>query len=308
MLVLTIATGMFAHYANAEVYQWVDDKGKVHFGDRPPANARTSANDLSARYESEKPFNVEIIAHDYVLELDVKTKIEVAVAKIFTIYVDGLGLGFDGEAQLKIHIYGNEVAFRNLTRARGLQVENASGFYSPRENAIYVWRNRSLTRLLAVLTHEASHTIMRYQNGRVAAWINEGLAEYFETMEVFGHTVVVHGNEHAADTVKELLETHRLPSLTEFIALPRSQWYAMNGERGMSYAFGWSLCFYLMSSEQGRATMAALLARHREADFSSAGNELSLNVIEANYPGGIRVLEQRWREWALYGKRVAHRY
>lgn len=36
----------------AEVYKWVDDKGKVHFGDRPPAKSQAVELDLP---ESKEP-------------------------------------------------------------------------------------------------------------------------------------------------------------------------------------------------------------------------------------------------------------
>ncbi|MCZ6665007.1 MAG: DUF4124 domain-containing protein, partial [Gammaproteobacteria bacterium] len=35
--------------ANAEIYQWIDEHGKVHFGDKPPPEVKRSAIDLTER-------------------------------------------------------------------------------------------------------------------------------------------------------------------------------------------------------------------------------------------------------------------
>ena len=46
LLAMGLAGGVLAGPAAAEVYRWVDEQGKVHFGDRPPATAPAEALDL----------------------------------------------------------------------------------------------------------------------------------------------------------------------------------------------------------------------------------------------------------------------
>ena len=288
--------------AHAEIYQWVDERGKVHFGDKPPDEVKQAVTDLTERYAIDRDFEVSIVPHDYQMGLDVKTKVTVAVSKIFSIYAADFIMRPDTDARLEIRIYGIEQEFRALTRERGLQIENASGFYSPRENTIHVWRNRNLDRLLEVLTHEASHTIMQHQIGRVPIWINEGLAEYFETMEVFGQTVVVRPNTHWIATVDRLLRDGLMP-LGDFLSMTREKWYLFNGEGSLAYAVAWSVTFFLMSSEPGIATIHTVLQHHKQ------GGEEDVNaLIAAAYPGGFEAFEEAWRYWAMYGKRVPHRY
>ena len=41
-LILLISTLLFSMGASAEILKWTDSDGKVHFGDRPPADAVTS--------------------------------------------------------------------------------------------------------------------------------------------------------------------------------------------------------------------------------------------------------------------------
>ena len=288
--------------ANAEIYQWIDEHGKVHFGDKPPPEAKRSAIDLTERYAINRNFEVEIVPRNYQMGLDVKTKVSVAVSKIFSIYASDFTMRPDADAAIEIHIYGSEQEFRALTRKRGLQIENASGFYSPKENVIHVWKNRDVGRLLEVLTHEASHAIMRHQIGRVPAWINEGLAEYFEIMEVFGQTVVVHPNRRWAETVNLRVRRGLLP-LGDYLSMTRDQWYVFNGNDGLAYALGWSVTFFLMSSEPGIATIRAVLQH-----FRNNGEGSPVDLIAAAYPGGFEAFEKEWRYWAMYGERTPHRY
>ncbi len=288
--------------AYAEIYQWVDDNGKLHFGDKPPPEIGQAVTDLTDRYAIDRNFDVLIVPHDYQMGLDVKTKVTVAVSKIFSIYAADFTMRPDTDARLEIHIYGLENEFRALTRERGLQIENASGFYAPRENTIHVWKNRNLDRLLEVLTHEASHTIMHHQIGRVPMWINEGLAEYFETMEVFGQTVVVRPNEHWIETVNRRVRRDGMP-ISNYLAMTRDQWYEFNGEDGLAYAFAWSVIFFLMSSEPGIATIHSVLQHYKQG-----GEEGADTLIAAAYPGGLEAFEEAWSYWAMYGKRTPHRY
>lgn len=43
---MMIVVLMAALPASAELYRWVDDKGQVHFGDRPPANGQADALEM----------------------------------------------------------------------------------------------------------------------------------------------------------------------------------------------------------------------------------------------------------------------
>lgn len=54
VLMMTAVMGL-ASTVHAEVYQWTDENGKVHFGDRPPANVNAETLDLPEANSSDKP-------------------------------------------------------------------------------------------------------------------------------------------------------------------------------------------------------------------------------------------------------------
>jgi len=43
-----VATMLLASFAQADAYKWVDRDGSVHYGDRPPANARATPVDMTS--------------------------------------------------------------------------------------------------------------------------------------------------------------------------------------------------------------------------------------------------------------------
>jgi len=52
-LILLISTLLFSMGASAEILKWTDSDGKVYFGDRPPAGAKTSIVEVKINtYES----------------------------------------------------------------------------------------------------------------------------------------------------------------------------------------------------------------------------------------------------------------
>jgi glutaredoxin len=40
-LLLLLSLFLYSNFSSAEIYKWVDDKGDVHFTDRPPKNKKT---------------------------------------------------------------------------------------------------------------------------------------------------------------------------------------------------------------------------------------------------------------------------
>jgi len=105
-----------------------------------------------------------------------------------------------------------------------------------------------------------------------------------------------------AETVDARVSAGLLP-LGHYLTIPRDEWYAFNGEDGLSYALGWSVTFFLMSSEGGIASIRAVLQHCRDG-----GEQDVVDVLDRAYPGGFATLEKDWRYWAMYGERTPHRY
>jgi len=58
----------FSGIAEAEIYKWIDDKGKVHFGDAPPSKEKAEQIDeeeLAKRFSSYTQVSVKMIPIDF---------------------------------------------------------------------------------------------------------------------------------------------------------------------------------------------------------------------------------------------------
>lgn len=289
--------------ARGEIYRWTDADGRVQFGDRPPVEFRERVQNLSTSYESHIPFSFKIIPVGYAMPAATHTKVEVAVSKIHNIYRSRLGLEFRTDPNFDIRIFADEDSFLRYGDGPALK-GLASGYYSPQLNEAVTWQQRGFEQMLEVITHEANHALMHHAFGRVPPWLNEGLSEYFERMEVFGLAVVIHPNPDWDQLTKAELRSGNITPLAEYLGMNQRDWQVHNLSGNRSYAQAWSLVYFLMSTHDGTQLLGQLLDTLSQMDpevFSGAA------VIEANYGGGLAALETAWRAWAL-GPKAAHHY
>ena len=57
LLVVFLVFFLVSPLSSAEIYKWVDDKGVVHFSDRPPSNSSEEPEDQQASSSDSKPQN-----------------------------------------------------------------------------------------------------------------------------------------------------------------------------------------------------------------------------------------------------------
>lgn len=156
--------------------------------------------------------------------------------------------------------------------------------------------------MLAVVRHEATHVIVAGLYGYSPVWFNEGLAEYFEYLQVSGQRRQVEPVAYHLAHLRRLLKRGELIPLYEYVHLKPEQWYG--GNRDARYVQAWALVYFLMSEETGKCVlqeMMAQLAQNYCWRFST------VDFIEQNYPGGFAVLEVNWRRW-LARDPQPHRY
>lgn len=285
--------------AGAEVYQWRDADGRLHFGDAPPE--ADSATNLSADYDHRAPFSMSIQGIDYRIPPALHNHLEVSVRKIFEIYRSAFGLKLDMEQEFRIVIYGTESAYRAYQRQISPVLENAAGFYNAGNNQITTW-GMPERELLALVTHEASHAISASDQRWVPTWLNEGLAEYFEAMEVSGLGAQVHPHGYWLRMLSQRAPTDLLP----FVNAAHQDWYrAGGGDGALAYATSWSLVFFLMETQPGRDLLRELLVRTRALPQPLRD---SAAFIDRRWPGGMPALSAQWQQWLANADKRPHRY
>jgi len=118
--------------------------------------------------------------------------------------------------------------------------EGGNTFY---ELVTYVHDN-----LWPVLAHEGFHQFLGYELGQeVPVWLNEGMAQYFETSYVASgrlHTGII--SKPKLRAAQYLIYTHQAPSLRELLQMDRTTFY---GNAQVAYPMSWALVYYLMNRD-----------------------------------------------------------
>lgn len=294
-----------AYLLASGVYQWRDAQGRVHFGDAPTPNS--DAKNLSADYDFSLPFKLVIEGigkangKTYRIPSNVEQRLGAYVSKIFTIYRQALDLEYPQTREFRIEIYGTEQAYRAYQQSVAPVLENSAGFYNPATNQITTWGMPS-DHLLRLITHECSHAISASHGKYVPVWLNEGLAEYFEEMQVSGLGAQVPVSQQWLYVLKQRGYVSSSPDLRAVIDSPHNLWYTANGADGISYATSWSLVWFLMDSKQGRRIVAELLNTHHSPLGAS-----SSQFIDRRWPGGFDRFSKDWQHW-LRDATGTHRY
>jgi hypothetical protein len=286
----------------AEVYQWRDADGRLHFGDEPPQDS--TAEDLSKRYDNTLPFSLNFRTVDYALPPSLRNQLSTSVRKIFSIYKQALGVTYSPEQDFDIVLYGDEAAFRDYQRRKAPQLENPIGFYSGLENQITALAVNNIDALTALITHECSHAVSASHGRYTPIWLNEGLAEYFSRLHIYGLTAEVPVAPRWLSTLRRRGYDRRAPDMTEHLnALPPA-WQQANGPDHESYALSWSLVYFLMDSRQGRTIIRQLLDRVQGSPLPVRD---SAGFIAQRWDGGLAAFTRDWQKW-LASADGSHRY
>jgi len=105
--------------------------------------------------------------------------------------------------------------------------------------------------LWRVLAHEGFHQFIGYELGQqIPMWLNEGMAQYFETAFITGsefHVGQVSRNKLLY--AQALIANKQAPPLSQLIQWDRTTFYA---NANVAYPMSWALVYYLMNSNGER--------------------------------------------------------
>ena len=119
-------------------------------------------------------------------------------------------------------------------------------------------------------------------------WLNEGLAEYFEAMEVKHQGGIIYPNKAHI----QLLQRSHLPRHHDFLSQNSTQWHG--DQRALNYAVAWSLMNFLMQGAPGMYAMQDVV-QQAHSNFCKAFP--AKEALHNAYPGGLQRLETDWRTW-----------
>ncbi|MEK6280036.1 MAG: tetratricopeptide repeat protein [Acidobacteriota bacterium] len=158
-----------------------------------------------------------------------------------------------------------------------------------------------------VVYHEYTHLLVNTINANMPTWFDEGLAEYYSTVEITDDQKLVLGRPIASHVFR-LHQNQMLPLKTLFEVNRQSPYYNETNKQGVFYAQSWALMHYLIASENGRwATQLGkfvdLMSANVPAEqafqqsfamsFESMENKLRAYVRRNHYPTLLGVIENQ---------------
>jgi hypothetical protein len=131
---------------------------------------------------------------------------------------------------------------------------HTAGLYSAALKQLLIWNLPDKTAMLRTIRHEGFHQYLDSLVHDAPAWLNEGLAEYFET----GLANAQSGPRRAREDHLRLLRTEQLLPTERFVAMPARVFYRGSGR---NYAQAWALVHFLRHGpEEWRPILPALLS------------------------------------------------
>lgn len=153
-----------------------------------------------------------------------------------------------------MQVVANKATYQNIQKAHDMAIGNQSnGFYSHASNKAYLLYTND-QQAMQTAVHEATHAINRAMIGYSPKWLNEGLAEYSETINVSANAVNFYPNNNW--TSNGMINEKLLP-LDVLFSAESKEW---NGQlRKRLYATSWAFIYFMMEQHGRRSALARLI-------------------------------------------------
>jgi len=238
--------------------------------------------------------------HDYELAPHVERAIVFGVSRMLDTYKDTFGFHYPDDFKVKVTIFSDEDEFLEYQKKQLGSIISKTGYYSGRyrETVVLQKRNTKKTKdakeMVATVFHEANHLILRYNIPSCPSWVNEGLSEYFEGLNVFGENRRVYLQENRSKWCKHWVKNGFPIELDEYISLSHDGWMKFRSrDSNAAYTIGYSLMYFMMSRSSTEKVLKELLW-----EFKKHGkNADSIQTINNHYSGSFEKFERNWREW-----------
>ena len=268
------------------IYKWIDDDGQTHMADRRPEGRIASVVDLGMKKQD---FTYEIIPDGVALPINFQGQLTAGSKRMYDSWHFFLGEENLRQSRIQLLLMGDPDRFDAYHTNGSPGSRQVDGFYRMSKNqAVVKYRPARPDRNLAVSFHEISHLITAAHLGPTPPWLTEGLAEYFETMQVQGQSGAIYPDRGHI----KLLQTISLPSLREYLSIGRPEWHGE--DRNRNYAIAWSIIHFLMEGSPG---MYALQETVKQAQENFCKPFSAAVALGKAYPGGLRQLEADWLKW-----------
>ena len=197
-----------------------------------------------------------------------------------------LGIGTDAARPTWVYVFRDAASFDPFIEQHNDEFGSTVGFHVPGIDVDYIaYCTPASGASMEFVNHEYTHAAVYRRLGRLAPWLDEGMAEFFSTFEAGSKTATI--GKSKPDQIRWLAEKH-LPLRRLLLISRDSPEYVAGENRVTLYAEAWALVHMLMMDDDvDPARFNALV--HRIA--SGTG---SVEALQAVYgPNAVDSLDAR---------------
>lgn len=196
-----------------------------------------------------KRFEYESTNYHVMSDIDRKTcaraaaVLEAAYA-IYNVRLKSVGRG--EKRRFPVYLFSDEASYLAYTKdISGVSPQGSAGLYSPVLKHLLIWNLPARDAMMRTVRHEGFHQYLDRLMDQPPSWLNEGLAEYYETAEI------VSGRRRMGMVREDHLYSlkKKLVPLKDFLYQPPSTFYA---KPGLHYAQAWAFVHFLRHTTRER--------------------------------------------------------
>ena len=236
-----------------------------------------------------KPVELKSKHYRVVTDMDFKTALEASkiLEDAYFSYTHRLKRPADAESKrFPVYLFSSRAGYEAYAKGIGAAMSNTAGVYSVALQQLLIWNLPDRALFADTIRHEGFHQYFDRVADRPPVWLDEGLAEYFESAGIEdGKWTEGHGN--AAHVARVLAE--RFP-IEAFLRIDREKFYRNATD---NYARAWALVHFLRRSGAEREKIfdtlfeklcagapndEAIDAAFAGADFASLERDFLLHV------------------------------
>ena len=220
-------------------------------------------------------------------------------------------LQLDGGVPTRIVVFKDELSYRPFRPKRidGSPDDAVEGYFLAGDDVDYIAVSIDAAKgdPYRTIYHEYTHCLLHSNIGKtdLPRWIDEGIAQYFETLQVTDGKQVLLGG-HLENRLRLLRRSTLIPPKTFFATDTASLQKQYDASREMFYAQAWAVVHYLMQCEKAKpsldnfltlakskATTEDELRRVFQTDYSSLQAALNLYFAQAALPVTTATLSKK---------------
>lgn len=213
------------------------------------------------------------------------------------------GFGTHASRPMPLYLLRTREQYIQLLTQHDIDGHNSGGMFvsTPKFHGLATWMaGRSRSQTFITLQHEGFHQFAwNFLGHELPAWMNEGLAQYFEDAIIIGQRMMIGlANTRRIEIVRDAIKHRRTIGFSTLLNLNAQQWGELLNRdpdgSALLYAQSWSLTFFLIHGDDGKYQQA--LGKYLQ--LVSDGHD-SVAAFRLTFGSeDLSPMERRWHSFA----------